>query len=98
MPRSNRRRDGRPDPDDEGHDLSRLTAGWRRTEVRRGASWTVQPVGASRSEKVYTCPGCGNAIEAGAAHLVAWRADGVLGDVRDLAERRHWHSHCWKVM
>ncbi len=98
MPRSNRRRDERSDSDGEDYDLSRLTAGFRRTEVRRGAAWTVQPVGASRSEKAYTCPGCGNVIEAGAAHLVAWRADGVLGDARDLAERRHWHSHCWKVM
>lgn len=98
MPRSNRPR--RPRPGDDGsdeEDLGRLLSGWRRTEVRRGRSWNVQPVGIGRSEKEYRCPGCGNLIEPGIAHLVVWRADGVLGDERDLADRRHWHNACWKV-
>lgn len=74
-----------------------MTTGWRRTEVRRGVAWTVQPVSAGQAMKVYRCPGCGNEVETGVAHLVVWRADGVLGDARDLADRRHWHEHCWKV-
>lgn len=53
---------------------------------------------AVQAQKSYVCPGCGNAVDEGVAHVVVWRADGVLGDERDLAERRHWHSHCWKVM
>jgi hypothetical protein len=74
-----------------------LLAGWKRSEIRRGAEWTVQPISAVQAVKVYTCPGCGGQIAEGTAHVVVWRADGVLGDAADLAARRHWHSHCWKV-
>ncbi|MDI6942027.1 hypothetical protein QMO46_00750 [Microbacterium barkeri] len=93
MPRSNRRRR------DSGGDasLDRFIAGWRRTEFRRGHEWSVQPVGPGRSEKTYACPGCANLIEIGAAHVVVWREDGVLGPQADLAARRHWHTHCWKL-
>ncbi len=72
-------------------------AGWRRTETRRGAEWNVQPVSAAQAQKSYVCPGCGRDIVPGVAHLVAWRADGVLGDSADLAARRHWHEACWKI-
>lgn len=91
MPRSNRRR---PEPHDDG--LDRLLAGWKRTESVRGVSWNVQPVGAAQALKDYTCPGCGRVITPGTAHLVIWRADGVLGDAADLQARRHWHTHCWR--
>ncbi|MBZ4486149.1 hypothetical protein LQ938_08755 [Microbacterium sp. cx-55] len=77
--------------------FDRLLAGWKRSEFRRGAEWTVQPISAAQAAKVYTCPGCGGQIAEGTAHLVVWRADGVLGDAADLAARRHWHTHCWKV-
>lgn len=92
MPRRGRRR---PDPDDASFD--RLLAGWKRTEVRRGVTWTVQPVSGAQAQKTYTCPGCGRAVDPGVAHLVAWRADGVLGDEADLAARRHWHTSCWRI-
>ena len=93
MPRSNRRR-----PDSAGDDgLERLMAGWKRTEMRRGVLWTVQPVSGAQASKTYICPGCGRTIDEGSAHLVAWRADGVLGDEADLAARRHWHTHCWRI-
>ena len=52
---------------------------------------------AGQAVKAYTCPGCGGVVPEGTAHVVVWRADGVLGDAADLAARRHWHSHCWKV-
>lgn len=74
-----------------------MLSGWRRTEVRKGAAWNVQPVSAERAQKSYVCPGCGQEIAPGTAHLVIWRADGVLGDEADLAARRHWHGHCWRV-
>lgn len=93
MPRSNRRR---PDPPG-GDSFERLVAGWKRTETRRGVAWTVQPVTAKQAVKSYVCPGCGRSVREGVAHLVVWRADGVLGDAADVAGRRHWHSHCWKV-
>ena len=65
--------------------------------MRRGVEWTVQPVSAAQAQKPYACPGCGGRIDVGVAHVVTWRADGVLGDAADLAARRHWHEHCWKV-
>ncbi|MFF1572879.1 hypothetical protein ACFVWR_09035 [Leifsonia sp. NPDC058292] len=98
MPRSNRPRDRQSGSgDDEPLDLSRLMSGWRRTEVKRGVLWNVQPVSAAQAQKTYACPGCGQEIAAGVAHLVAWRADGVLGDQADIAARRHWHDRCWKI-
>lgn len=93
MPRSNRRR---PDGDG-GESFDRLVSGWKRTETRRGTEWTVQPVSATQAVKAYTCPGCGRTVPVGVAHLVAWRADGVMGAQADLAGRRHWHSHCWRI-
>jgi hypothetical protein len=97
MPRSNRPRTRRGGPAEPEPDLTHLLAGWRRTEVRRGTLWNVQPVSAAQAVKTYLCPGCNLEIEPGVAHLVAWRADGVLGDAADLAARRHWHQHCWKL-
>lgn len=93
MPRSHRRRPARPDDDS----LDRLISSWKRTEVRRGVEWIVQPVSAAQAQKDYICPGCGRTVASGTAHLVAWRGDGVLGDAADLAARRHWHSHCWRI-
>lgn len=93
MPRSHRRR---PEPArDDG--FERMLAGWKRTETRRGREWTVQPISARQAQKSYTCPGCGSEIVPGTAHLVTWRADGVLGDAADLAARRHWHTSCWRL-
>ena len=60
-------------------------------EQRRGRDWTVQPVPATNAVKVYRCPGCEREVAVGVAHVVVWRADGVLGDAADLAARRHWH-------
>jgi len=94
MPRSRRHRPERPHDDDS---LDRLIAGWKRTEVRRGVEWTVQPISAPQAQKEYLCPGCARTVAVGTAHVVVWRADGVLGDAADLAARRHWHTHCWRI-
>jgi hypothetical protein len=98
MPRSNRPR-GRPGArrDDEPDGLERLLSGWKRIEVRRNGEWFVQPVSAVQAQKTYVCPGCGRDVLPGVAHIVAWRADGVLGDAADLAARRHWHESCWRI-
>ena len=88
-----RRRDAEPQP----LDVERILGGARHTEVRRDGSWNVQPQSAAASVKEYSCPGCGLAITAGTAHLVAWRADGLFGEDADLADRRHWHTHCWRI-
>jgi len=97
MPRSNRRRRASRPREDDALDLERLRAGWRRTESRADGAWNVQPMPAASAAKDYACPGCGRAIPAGTAHLVTWRADGVLGDAADLEGRRHWHAACWAV-
>lgn len=94
MPRSRRSRPARPDADAS---FERLLAGWKRSESRRGSEWTVQPVTGAQALKEYTCPGCGRVIAVGTPHVVAWRSDGVLGDAADLAARRHWHTHCWRI-
>lgn len=93
MARSNRRR-----PERTGEDsFDRFLADYKRTETRRDGEWTVQPVSGAQALKSYTCPGCGRQISPGVAHVVAWRADGVLGDAADLAARRHWHTGCWRI-
>lgn len=65
--------------------------------MRRGREWTVQPISAAQAIKEYRCPGCAGVIVSGTAHVVVWRADGVMGESADLAARRHWHTHCWRV-
>jgi hypothetical protein len=97
MPRSNRPHGRKPGSEGSDEDFNRLLTGWRRTEVRRNGEWNVQPITAAQGTKTYVCPGCGLGIAPGVAHLVTWRADGVMGDAADLAARRHWHSHCWKL-
>lgn len=96
MPRSNRpRRKRAPVPEDV--DLSRALFGYLRQESKRDGLWNVQPVSGTSAVKTYTCPGCGLEVGPGIAHVVAWRADGLMGEADDLAGRRHWHSHCWKI-
>lgn len=97
VPRNNRPRRRRVADADRELDLSRVLAGFKRVERRRDGEWYVQPVSAERAVKEYSCPGCGTMIEVSVAHLVTWRADGVLGDSADLASRRHWHTHCWRI-
>ena len=98
MPRSNRPRGRRPgEEDDDDFDISRVLLGRLHTEQKRDGTWNVQPIGAPSAAKVYTCPGCGLTIAPRTAHIVAWRADGLFGEANDVAARRHWHSHCWKI-
>jgi hypothetical protein len=98
MPRSNRPRGRRGGGnDDDGPDLSRALFGHRTTERKRDGLWTVQPISATSAAKTYTCPSCGRTIAPGTAHMVAWRADGLMGEEDDLAARRHWHTHCWRI-
>ena len=98
MPRSNRPRGRRPgDEPDDPIDLDRIVAGLRRTEAKRSGLWNVQRVAATTAVKVYLCPGCRLDVPPGQAHVVAWRADGLMGEQADLANRRHWHAHCWRM-
>lgn len=98
MPRSNHPRGRKRRPgDDEERDLNQVLFGHRHTEQKRDGLWNVQPVAAASAVKSYTCPGCTVPIAPGTAHTVAWRADGLMGEADDVAARRHWHAHCWKI-
>ncbi|WP_430592690.1 hypothetical protein [Humidisolicoccus flavus] len=77
-------------------EVERILGGAKRTEVRRGFEYFVQPVTKARALKEYTCPGCSVTVKPGVAHLVVWRADSIFGD-RAVEDRRHWHEGCWKV-
>ncbi|MBI9116084.1 hypothetical protein [Sanguibacter suaedae] len=94
MPSSRRSRRRPYTEDHRPVDLTRLTGG-RRTEVRRGEEWTVQPV--RPSDKTYRCPGCHQDIGPGTEHLVAWATDSLFGPDAALAARRHWHTRCWSM-
>ena len=96
MPRSNRPRSARGGNDDD-FDPSSVLYSRLRPESRRDGQWNVQPISAINAVKDYVCPGCNLPITSGTAHVVAWRADGLMGEADDLAARRHWHNHCWKI-
>lgn len=97
MPRSNRPKRAARHEEPEELDLSRALLGVKHVVTKRDGAWNVQPLTAANATKTYTCPGCGLEIEPGVAHTVTWRADGIMGEADDLAGRRHWHLHCWKI-
>jgi len=100
MPRSNRPRRPRDRPGaapDEPVDLGRALFGGLRVETKHGRDYNVQSVGATSAVKEYVCPGCSLAVTPSTPHIVAWRADGLFGEADDLAARRHWHTHCWRI-
>lgn len=97
MPRSNRPRGRRGQGDDDPVDLSRALLGGVVKVRKRDGLWNSQSLAAASATKLYICPGCGGEILPGVAHVVAWRADGIMGEAEDLAARRHWHTHCWRI-
>lgn len=97
MPRSNRPRRSRSSGNGDQTDVTRALALYPHTETKRDGVWTVQSLTGASALKYYTCPGCGVQIAPGTAHIVAWRADGLMGEADDIAARRHWHAHCWKI-
>lgn len=74
-------------------DLDRARGG-RSVEVGPDGRWTVQRV--AGSERSYTCPGCHATIPPGVAHVVAIAQDHLFGADAAVADRRHWHSACWR--
>lgn len=94
MPRRHRR-DPREEP--EELDPERLRTGFRRYETKRGTRFVVQPISAKNALKDYSCPGCHHVIQPGIAHIVAWEDQALMGASRGVEDRRHWHSHCWRI-
>lgn len=90
MPRSNRpKRSKREEP--EEINLGSVRFGSRRTEIKRGVPYTVQPTAGRNAEedKSWVCPNCSLTISPGTNHLVAW------DEVRGVDTRRHFHTTCW---
>ena len=76
-------------------DVEKFTRGSARSETdRHGMRWSVRTV--TGSDKTYRCPGCGGDIPPGVRHLVAWNEDHLFGSEAGLADRRHWHTQCWR--
>lgn len=75
-------------------DMDRV-GGIRRAESGPDGEWTTQRVGGS--DRTFRCPGCDQLIATGTPHVVAWRADSILGDGAALDNRRHWHTSCWQA-
>jgi len=62
--------------------MDRLRSGFRRTETKRGESYTVPTPSANEAPRRPTpAPGCNLTIAEGVSHLVAWRNDGIMGGV-----------------
>ncbi|WP_207839451.1 hypothetical protein [Williamsia soli] len=55
----------------------------------------VRPISGQRAVKEYRCPGCNQVIFARTPHVVVWPAD-EYGGGSLVAERRHWHTGCWR--
>ena len=78
-------------------DLDRARAGIPERQSAPDGEWNVRRITPSNAAQDYTCPGCSRIIGPGVEHLVAWRADSLFGGETALAERRHWHPHCWQT-
>ncbi|HMD11716.1 MAG TPA: hypothetical protein VKG90_05235 [Marmoricola sp.] len=66
--------------------------------------WVVRQVTGSASTRAYRCPGCDQEIQPATPHVVAWPAsfredgsDDGTQDEAELAQRRHWHTACWRA-
>lgn len=91
MPRSNRPKKQKKQEPEPELNLDLIRIGSRRTELKRGVEYTVQPTNGLNAEKgkTWVCPHCSQVIRPGVAHLTAWDS------VRGVETRRHFHIRCW---
>lgn len=91
MPRSNRPKRSKQRRDEEEVNLDAARFGFKKTEVKRGVTYTVQstPGRHEDSNKSWVCPHCHITIRVGTSHIVAW------DEVRGVESRRHFHTGCW---
>lgn len=96
MPRKNRPGRARPisGPDADGW------PGTSHAGVQHTADgpYLVRTVPGAQAGKAYRCPYCSQQIPAGTAHVVAWPQNLIGDGLSDtgVAERRHWHTGCWR--
>nr|WP_300147062.1 hypothetical protein [Propionicimonas sp.] len=67
-----------------------------RLERKVDGDWMVQTMPAGSATKTYSCPGCGQVVAEGTAHVVAWPREASIGSASAVDERRHWHTTCWQ--
>lgn len=58
--------------------------------------WRVQHIPGPAAVKTYRCPGCDHEIRPGVPHVVVWPVDDPVG-LAGEADRRHWHTACWRA-
>ena len=51
----------------------------------------VRFIPAVQARKQYVCPECTNPVPVRTGHVCAW-------PVGVSERRRHWHTHCWRVV
>lgn len=85
MPRRNRR-ERQPDDEDE----AARTPLPPETVLGAPAGWVARAIQPFAAQKRYTCPVCHRPVEPGVGHIVAWPEDGE-------SQRRHFHTHCWRL-
>ncbi|MGP4018066.1 hypothetical protein [Saccharopolyspora sp. 5N708] len=64
-----------------------------RVEHGSDGDWMVRAIPAAQATKIYRCPGCDHEIQTGVAHVVTWPS----AEHGSVADRRHWHTSCWKA-
>ena len=73
-----------------------LLAGHATAATKADGRWVVRSVPGSAAVKTYRCPGCNQPVPPGTAHVVVWPAEPVFTEPSPVAERRHWHTSCWR--
>lgn len=65
--------------------------------TKRDGEYHVRFISAAAAQKDYICPGCHGRIPPQTAHIVAWPTGSLFGVEYAAEQRRHWHSHCWRI-
>ncbi len=73
-----------------------LSSGHASEDVKVDGAFNVRTVSGAAAVKSYRCPGCGQIVRPGQAHLVSWPKIPDLISTSGLDERRHWHTSCWQ--
>jgi len=66
-------------------------------ENKADGQWMVETMRAENAAKTYRCPGCDLVVSPGTTHVVVWPAQPAIGSSSAVADRRHWHTACWKL-
>jgi len=73
-----------------------LGSGHASEVIKADGVFDVRTVAGTAAVKSYRCPGCGQIINPGQSHVVAWPKLPGLISASGLEERRHWHTSCWQ--